>query len=157
MASQRMALVVGLGGGGIGDHCAKRFARGGYRVAMVSRTKENLDRLEKEIPNSKGFVCDASKSDEIKSMVNSLVSDGDFNPGKRIDVLIFNAGSGSFKNFNDVSEEDFKKSLATGPEGLFSFAKAVLPVMQSQSVIDGADGMLPDGVRRRKLLSTLFE
>jgi NAD(P)-dependent dehydrogenase (short-subunit alcohol dehydrogenase family) len=44
-----------------------------------------------------------------------------------IDTLIYNVGVGFFKSFDDLSEEDFDACWKSGPKGLFSFAKAVVP------------------------------
>jgi len=49
-----VCVVVGLGNKGIGDHCAKKWAKEGYAVAMLARRRENLEALEKEIPESRG-------------------------------------------------------------------------------------------------------
>ena len=95
MALQRICMVVGLGGKGIGDAVTKKFVTEGYRVAMLARTKENLDRLEGELggqSKAKGFVCDACKPDEVAATVQAVLADKDFNPDARIDVLIYNAG-----------------------------------------------------------------
>lgn len=125
MAATKLCCVVGLGGGGIGEHVAMRFAKEGYNVAMIARTKSSLERLEKEIPNSKGYVCDATDSKEVHATVVDIVKDH----GTTIDALIYNAGMGAFKSFDDTSEELFEACWRSGPKGLFSFAKAVLPGM----------------------------
>ena len=43
-----VCLITGLGDG-TGGACARRFAAGGYRIAMLARTKERLDRFEVEL------------------------------------------------------------------------------------------------------------
>lgn len=117
-------MVAGVGEGGIGEHCAMRFTAEGYSVAMLARRKENLDRLEKEIKNSKGYVCDVSVSEEVQSVVIAIQAD--LGP---IDVLIFNASSGPFKKFEETTQEEFDLAMRTGPSGLFAFAKALSPGM----------------------------
>mmetsp|Transcript_35357 Transcript_35357/g.75317 ORF Transcript_35357/g.75317 Transcript_35357/m.75317 type:complete len:257 (+) Transcript_35357:12-782(+) len=119
-----VCAVVGLGGGGIGDHVAKKFAAEGYAVAMLSRTKSNLDALERRIANSKGFVCDACNVEQVKKVVPEIVAA--LGP---IDVLIYNAGSAIWKGFLDTTEEEFEHVWRGGPMGLFVFAQAVAPSM----------------------------
>lgn len=36
---QKVCLICGLGGGGIGDNVAKKFSSEGYKIAMLARTK----------------------------------------------------------------------------------------------------------------------
>jgi len=36
---QKVCLICGLGGGGIGDNVAKKFSSEGYKVAMLARSK----------------------------------------------------------------------------------------------------------------------
>jgi NADP-dependent 3-hydroxy acid dehydrogenase YdfG len=54
-----VALVTGVGPG-TGAAIARRFARGGYAVAMLARNRERLDALEREIENSRGYPCDVT-------------------------------------------------------------------------------------------------
>jgi NAD(P)-dependent dehydrogenase (short-subunit alcohol dehydrogenase family) len=44
-----------------------------------------------------------------------------------VDVLVFNVGSGAFKSFDETTEEEFENFWSSGPKGLFSFAKALMP------------------------------
>lgn len=140
-ASNKICVVVGLGRGGIGEHCALAFSKAGYKIAMLARTKENLDKLETEIPNSKGFVCDAGDKDQIETAVKAIT---DFGNG-RIDHFIYNAGSGFFKGFDATTTEELQLCLNTGPVALFNFVKAVKPIMLqngggSIGVTGGRDG-----------------
>ncbi|MDP7174185.1 MAG: SDR family NAD(P)-dependent oxidoreductase [Alphaproteobacteria bacterium] len=59
-----VCLIAGAGPG-TGGECARRFASGGYRVAMLARNKERLDALEAEIQGSRGYVCDVSDLDGL--------------------------------------------------------------------------------------------
>ena len=126
MAS-KVCVIVGLGNKGIGDHCAKKWAKEGFKVAMIARRQENLDALEKEIPGTKGYRCDASVPAEVESTVQAITTD--LGP---VDVCIYNAGLGLFKKFEDVSFEDFEASWRAGPAGLFCFAKAIVPAMAAR-------------------------
>ena len=52
-------MITGVGDG-TGAYTARRFAKAGYRIAMIARDKARLSSLENEIPDSKGFICDVS-------------------------------------------------------------------------------------------------
>ena len=46
--SKKVCLITGVGPG-TGASLARRFARGGYQIAMLARDKERLRELESEI------------------------------------------------------------------------------------------------------------
>ena len=52
--AQPVCLITGVGAG-TGAALARRFAAGGYRVAMLARNRERLDALENEIVDAKGY------------------------------------------------------------------------------------------------------
>lgn len=122
--SKPVCVVVGLGALGIGDHCAMKWAAEGYAVAMLARTKSKLDELETTIPSSKGYRCDVTVASDIETTVQSI--EADLGP---IQAVIYNAGMGYFKKFEDTTFDMFEGCWRTGPAGLFLFAKAVLPGM----------------------------
>lgn len=121
---KKVAVICGLGSGGIGDACARRWSKEGFKVAMLARTESKLRALENDIPNSYAYPCDASSVEQINATVKKITSD--LGP---IHVLVYNAGSGKFALFDNVSQRDFDLALASGPSALFAFAKAVLPGM----------------------------
>ena len=127
--SKKCCIVVGLGKGGIGDCLAKKFSAEGYNVAMIARS--DLSRLEKDIPNSKSYQCDATNPAQITSTVEAIRND----MGGTIDALMYNAGSGVFKPFADTTHDDFMLSMKTGPSGLFLFTKACVEHMPPDSAI----------------------
>ena len=122
----KVAVVCGLGSGGIGDACARRWSKEGYKVAMLARTESKLKALSESIPNSYPYVCDATSTTQIHSTIEKITKE--LGP---IDALIYNAGSGVFSRFDSVSQKDFDMALATGPKALFAFAKALIPGMLS--------------------------
>ena len=121
---RKVCLVAGVGEGGVGEHVAERFAREGYAVAMMARRRGNLDRLEAQIANSKGYQCDVADTAQLQQTVDRVMAD--LGP---IDVLIVNTSSGPFKSFDNTTQEDMDLALRTGPAALFAFAKAVTPGM----------------------------
>src|SRR4030095_9496632 len=61
-----LALVTGVGPG-TGAAIARRFADGGYRVAMLARDAERLSALEAEIPDSIAVPCDVTDAVALKA------------------------------------------------------------------------------------------
>ena len=119
-----VCVVSGVGEQGIGEHCAAKWAKEGYSVAMLARRKENLDRLEASIPGTKGYVCDVSATEQIHETVSKIEE-----AQGPVRVLIVNTSAGPFKSFAEATQEEFDLSLRTGPAALFAFAKAVTPGM----------------------------
>jgi len=89
---------------------------------LATVCRENLDTLEKEIPNSKGYVCDAADSASVHATVSQCITELG-----GVDVLIYNAGVGYFKSFDETTEEELEQCWSGGPKGLFTFAKALVP------------------------------
>jgi NAD(P)-dependent dehydrogenase (short-subunit alcohol dehydrogenase family) len=84
----KVAIVTGASSG-IGLATAKLLSAKGAKVALVSRSKEKLEQLSKEIPNSIAVPADMSKAFEIKRMVKQVAEHFG-----RIDILVNNAGIG---------------------------------------------------------------
>jgi len=66
-----VALVTGVGPG-TGAAIARRFARGGYAVAMLARNQERLDALEREIENSRGYPCDVTDEKQLDAAIERV-------------------------------------------------------------------------------------
>src|SRR5437879_5423674 len=54
-----VCLISGVGPG-TGSALARRFAEGGYRLALLARSEGRLAELEKELPDARGYRCDVS-------------------------------------------------------------------------------------------------
>ena len=54
-------------GPGTGAAIARRFARGGYAVAMLARNRERLVALEREIAHSRAYLCDVTDDPVIEA------------------------------------------------------------------------------------------
>src|SRR5262245_30517832 len=66
-----VALVSGVGPG-TGKAIVRRFASGGYRVAMLARNRERLAALESEIPETLGIACDVADEGQVDAAVAAV-------------------------------------------------------------------------------------
>src|SRR3546814_624021 len=89
LTTKPLALVTGVGPG-TGAAIARRFAEGGYRVAMLARDADRLAALEKEIPDSIAVPCDVSDAAALERAIAEIG-----NPK----VVVHNAVGGAFGTF----------------------------------------------------------
>jgi len=96
----KTALVTGAGKG-IGKACAIALAEAGANVIILSRTKNDLDKVEKIIKKLKrkctSYVCDVSNYDELKSVFHKITS---------LDIVVNNAGANRPEHFTKIKKED---------------------------------------------------
>ncbi|MCX5743316.1 MAG: SDR family NAD(P)-dependent oxidoreductase [Proteobacteria bacterium] len=147
--SKPVCVVVGIGPKN-GASFARQFHGAGYRVALVSRTTELAEILATELGDAKAYACDASKPEAVAATFAAIRADlGD------PEVLIYNAGSGAWKGFDETSPDELSRAFAVNALGLMTSAQAVLPAMRRAKhgsiVVVGATASL-----RGKPMTTSF-
>lgn len=121
--AEPICLITGVGPG-TGAALSRRFARGGYRVAMLARDRERLTRLEAEITGSRGYVCDVTDEAAINDTV-AQVKDDLGSP----EVVIHNAVGGAFGDFLEIKPDTLAYNFQVNTMGLLHLARAVAPDM----------------------------
>ena len=121
--AEPICLITGVGPG-TGAALSRRFARGGYRVAMLARDRERLTRLEAEVTGSRGYVCDVTDEVAINDTVVQ-VKDDLGSP----DVVIHNAVGGAFGDFLEIEPDTLAYNFQVNTMGLLYLARAVAPDM----------------------------
>ena len=66
-----VCLVTGVGPG-TGAAIVRRFAGGGYRVAMLARDAGRLAALEAEIETATAFPCDVTDTDRLAEVIGAV-------------------------------------------------------------------------------------
>ncbi|WP_053237106.1 SDR family NAD(P)-dependent oxidoreductase [Sandaracinus amylolyticus] len=145
MTKRPVCVVIGVGPG-IGASLARRFAREGYAVALLARSLEHTRALEGELPESRAFACDASDGASIASAFARIRSE----LGEP-EVLLYNAGSGVFGTFEDVSAEQLEQAWKVNTLGLFHASREVIGAMKARGrgtvLVTGATASLRGGAR----------
>ena len=118
-----VCLITGVGPG-TGASLSRRFAQGGYRVAMLARTQERLTQLENEIADSRGYVCDVSD----EASVNKAVAQIKEEMGAP-EILIHNAVGGAFGTFLEIEPKVLSDNFQVNTMALLYLARAVAPDM----------------------------
>ncbi|MCG8555857.1 MAG: SDR family NAD(P)-dependent oxidoreductase [Proteobacteria bacterium] len=124
--SQPVCAVVGIGPGN-GASFARRFAKEGYAVALLSRKTEYAAGLATEIGNARAYACDVSNASAVGSAFAQVQKD--LGP---VDVLIYNAGSGVWGNIEELNAGDFERSWRINTMGAFLAARQVIPAMKDK-------------------------
>jgi NAD(P)-dependent dehydrogenase (short-subunit alcohol dehydrogenase family) len=117
------ALVVGVGPG-TGLAVARRFAGGGYDVAMIARDEARLRGIEGEIPNCRGFVAGASDEARFGAALDRVYAD--FGAP---DIVVYNAVEAVFGDFMEIAPEALHRSFKTNVLGFLQLARRVAPTM----------------------------
>lgn len=119
----KTVLITG-GTRGVGRAVAERFAKEGYRVAFVYRRSE---KEAEELSRSLGAVAiRADLSDREQTL--SAAEKAEEALG-HIDVLVNNAAVSSFSLLQDLSPEEWDRTLAVNLTAPFLLSKALLPGM----------------------------
>jgi len=118
-----VALITGVGPG-TGSAMVRRFARGGYAVAMLARTGERLVSLEKEIEHVRGYPCDVTDEAQLDAAIAKVRAD--LGAPK---VLIHNAVGGAFATFLDVEPQVLNQNFQTNTMALLHLARRLAPAM----------------------------
>ena len=121
----RRVLVTGAGRG-LGSVIAAGFSHAGARVALVSRTPDDLHALASDLPNET-MVCPADVRDPAANeSVCQTVAD---NWGG-IDVAVLNAGiSPSLEDPVELDPRTWRKIMEVNFDGVFFGAQAAARVM----------------------------
>ena len=125
---KKIVMVTGATSG-IGEACARKFARGGYNVIITGLRKEKLDTLRRELENMGAEVLAMEFDVRERASARKAV---DFLKGKwaNINVLINNAGLalGLDKEY-EGSFEDWDTMIDTNIKGLLNMTRFVVPGM----------------------------
>lgn len=130
MVKEQVAIITGASRG-IGKEVAFQLAEKGAKLSIlgssdeIHSTKKELE--EKGFQNILSFAADVSNENDVDHVVQATK-----NAFGKVDILINNAGIGAFKNLEDVTIEEWKKTFEINVQGVFLASKAVLPLMKNQ-------------------------
>lgn len=119
----KIAFVTG-GGRGLGRAGALGLARAGAHVALVSRTRSQLEETAAMVERlgRKALVAtaDIRNGQQIEAAVRATVE-----AFGRIDILFNNAGTNVRKPVVEMTDEDWHTIMETNVKGIFMVARAV--------------------------------
>ena len=124
--SKPICAIVGIGPKN-GAAFAARFDKAGYRIALLSRSTSYSDELRANLSDARSYVCDASDPESVVAAF-SQVSEELGAP----DVLIYNAGSGSWQTIEEITPEGFERSWRVTALGALVASQQVIPAMKEK-------------------------
>jgi NAD(P)-dependent dehydrogenase (short-subunit alcohol dehydrogenase family) len=120
----KVVLVTG-GNSGIGLTTARQFASEGATVFITGRRQEQLDTAVREIgKNVIGIQGDVSKAADLDRLFAEIKRDAG-----RLDVVVANAGSGTFVPFGSYTEEHINATFDVNVKGTVFTVQKSLPLM----------------------------
>ena len=125
MSNGKAAIVTGAGRGA-GRAIARALAGQDMAVALVARSRPELERVAAEIEAAGGrtLVAPADVADERQAAESVEAAVSAFG---HLDVLVNNAGIGLYGPVEDYSSADWQRTLATNLTGPFLMTRAALP------------------------------
>lgn len=119
----KVCLVTGVGDG-TGRAVARRFAQGGYRVAMLARNRQRLAQLEQELPGSKAFDFDLSDLDRLAAVCRQVKDEMGLP-----EVVVHNAVRATFSGFLEAEPEELERNFRVNTTSLLYLAREFAPAM----------------------------
>ena len=121
--TKSVAVVTGVGPG-TGAAIARRFAQGGYAVAMLARNRDRLTLLEREIAGARAYQCDVTDEAQLDATIEAVRAE--LGVPK---VLIHNAVGGAFGNFMQIDPEVLNRNFQVNTMALLHLARRLAPAM----------------------------
>jgi serine 3-dehydrogenase len=129
MLKEQIVLITGASAG-IGEACARTFAREGCRLILAARRLENLQALAATLEAEHGTACyllelDVRDRDAVNAALAGLPA-----AWAEIDILINNAGlSRGLDKVQEALHTDWEEMIDTNVKGLLWVSRAVMPGM----------------------------
>lgn len=123
-----IAIVTGAGRG-IGRAIAASLAGEGAHVVLISRSRNELENVLREIEGSGGTgeiaQADITDDERVGEVFESVIA-----RHSRIDILVNNAGIGKFSPLRNLTMDDFDSMWKLNVRAVVHCTKLALPVME---------------------------
>jgi NADP-dependent 3-hydroxy acid dehydrogenase YdfG len=127
----KIVLIVG-GSGGIGQACARIFAKGGAKIVLAARNREKAEDVAEQINEAGGDAyvigVDVTDKTSVSKMVREVTED--LGP---VDVLVNAFGTAVIQPLLDINPEDAKQMLDVNVYGTFLVTQAVVRHMTTEN------------------------
>lgn len=126
-----VAFITG-GGSGIGKAAAVLFGKEGAKVAVLSRTAEEVEETAQEIRDGGGeavaIAGDISKPEDMERAVQEIED-----RWGRLDIVFAHAGiNGVWAPVDELEPEEWEQTISTNLNGTFYTVKYAVPLLKRQ-------------------------
>ena len=155
MSADGSVVVAGVGPG-LGIAVATRFAREGYRVAMLARSQDRLTALAAHAPDRLvAMPCDVTDPAQVSAALEETESR--LGP---LECAVFNAGAYRRGSILDIAPDDFEYCWRVGAFAGFligqAAARRMVPRGSGTILFTGATASLRGGANFANLASPKF-
>ena len=123
MSDKPVAVIAGVGGG-TGEALVRRFAEGGYRVAMIARKAERLDRIAADVPDAVPYPCDMADIDGYRAVLGRIKDE--WGAPK---IAIHNGARAVREHYTKIDLAEFESTFRVNTTALLVLAQEVGPDM----------------------------
>lgn len=116
------SVVITGAGSGIGRSTALLFARNNYHVFLLGRDARKLRITHLECGDATSIVCDITQAEEVNVAAKQILS-----THKNVETLINNAGTFTYKTFDQQTEEEWLGQFQVHVLGAVRLTKALWP------------------------------
>lgn len=127
----KTAVVTGAGSG-VGHAVALALAKEGWRVALVGRRPDTLDKTISQACDNRAnlfaFPCDIGNEASVMEMAEKVIEQFE-----SVEVLVNAAGTNAPKrSLKELSLKDYRRMIETNLDGAYYCVQAFLPGMRAQ-------------------------
>src|SRR5690606_4954294 len=128
----KVALVTGAGSG-LGKAAALTLAEAGAKIGVLGRTKDGNDAVTRQINQKRKdsavtLLADVSDAVAMQTAIDQLAE-----TFGRIDIVFANAGiNGLWASLEEISPEEWDKTLGINLKGTFLTVKYALPYLKKR-------------------------
>lgn len=122
----KVAIITGASAG-IGLATSKLLSKNGAKLALVSRSKNKLDEIARELPYAIAIAADVSKPKEVERMIRETCDHFG-----RVDILVNNAGQGYDVAVEKTDAKVFGYLFDLDVLGPVVAIREVVPIMRKQ-------------------------
>ena len=127
MTDNQLTMLITGGAGGMGAAAVRRFAAGGWRVAIADRDDARANELADELgADGLAIHCDVTRPESCHAAVRTTVE-----WAGRLDHVVAAAGLWTEGPIDDVDEFEFDRVMAVNVKGVFFTCKASVAALRT--------------------------
>jgi short-subunit dehydrogenase len=123
-----VAVITGASSG-IGEETARRLDSDGWKLVLVARRAERLERLVGTLRDA-SFVAVDLTDDDAPAAIRSAIEE---RHGGRVNLLVNNAGAAWGSTFADGGFENVRQTMALNFDAQLRVTEALLPLLRSSA------------------------